>query len=279
MSAATYLDRVVPDVARRIEERKRVLPEAALAGMAGPGGRPSFAAALRGPEVSLIAEVKRHSPSKGPIRSDLEVGRVVGAYEAAGASAISVLTEEDHFRGSLRDLEEAGANTSLPLLRKDFILDGYQVREARAFGASAILLIASLLDDGQIDRLAGLAFELGLDVLLEVHDAAELVRALQVPGAILGINNRDLRTFAVTLETSIALAAAVPAGRLVVAESGIGGRADVERLAACGVDAVLVGESLLRHPDPGTAAGALVHPPVPVTRRPVAQMMEGEERS
>lgn len=276
---ATYLDRIVPDVMRRVEERKQTLPEAALARRERPEVRASFSSALQGPDVSLIAEVKRYSPSKGPIRPDLRVGDLVEMYEAAGAAAISVLTEEDHFGGSLRDLQEAAAHTSLPLLRKDFILDGYQVLEARAFGASAVLLIASLLDDGQLECLTGLAFDLGLDVLLEVHDAAEAQRALRVPGVVLGINNRDLRTFSVTLDTSIRLAATIPTGRLVVAESGIGHRDDVERLATSGVDAVLVGEGLLRHPDPGAAARSLVRPPVPVVQRAPAGSKRTEEGS
>jgi indole-3-glycerol phosphate synthase len=275
VSVSTYLDRIVPDVRRRLEQRKAALPEAALARMAGGGLRPSFAAALGGSGVSLVAEVKRLSPSKGPIRPELDVGWLVDRYEQAGAAAISVLTEEDHFGGSLRDLRQAAAGTSLPLLRKDFVVDPYQVYEARVFGASAVLLIASLLDEEALHRLSGLAFDLGMDVLLEVHDAEEMARALGVRGAVVGINNRDLRTFAVELETSASLAAVAPPGTLLVAESGIGVRADVERLAACGVDAVLVGESLLRAPDPGAAAHALVCPPVAVGRRAGAK--KGQE--
>ncbi len=159
--------------------------------------------------------MKRASPSKGPIRPDLEVGSIVKAYEAAGARAVSVLTEQDHFGGSLDDLRAAAASTGLPLLRKDFIVDAYQVHEARVFGASAVLLIAALLDDAELLDLAGLANHLGLDVLLEVHDATEMTRALAVDGAIIGVNNRDLRTFAVSLETTERLAGSGPSGEVV----------------------------------------------------------------
>ena len=248
-AGGTYLDRIVPDVLRRLEERRSRVPQAVLQAEARPGNRPSFAAALQAPGISLIAEVKRHSPSKGPIRPSLDVRQVVTAYERAGARAISVLTEQDHFRGSLADLLTAAQSTSLPLLRKDFVLDAYQVYEAAAFGASAVLLIARLLDDGQLDRLSGLAFEMGLDVLLEVHDSEELQRALAIQGAIVGVNNRDLSTFDVSLETTVKLAASTPLDRVLVGESGISRHDEVERLAAHGVDAVLVGETLLRSPD------------------------------
>jgi indole-3-glycerol phosphate synthase len=215
----------------------------------------------------MIAEVKRYSPSKGPIRPDLDVEALAAAYEAGGAAAVSVLTEEDHFRGGLQDLRTAAAATALPLLRKDFIVDPYQVYEARAFGASAILLIAALLDDGGLRDLAALARNLGLDVLLEVHDAGEMARALLVEDVVIGVNNRDLRTFEVSLQTSLDLAGMVPPDRLLVAESGIRDRADVEVLAAAGVDAVLVGESLLRQKEVAAAVAALVRPLREVARR------------
>ena len=265
----TYLDRIVPAVLNRLGERKRRLPQPELETMSAPGRRPSFADALRAPGVSLIAEVKRASPSKGPIRPGLEVGLLVGAYEAAGARAISVLTEQDHFRGSLDDLRVAVGHTSLPLLLKDFILDRYQIHEARVFGASAVLLIAGLLSDGELSGLAGLAIDLGLDVLLEVHDAMELDRALACDAAIIGVNNRDLHTFSVSLEATVELARSVPAERLLVAESGIWHHSDVERLASCGVDAVLVGESLLRSSDVGEAVQALMFPTPPACPRPI----------
>jgi indole-3-glycerol phosphate synthase len=211
--------------------------------------------------------VKRFSPSKGPIRPHLDVGSLVAAYKAGGAAAVSVLTEGDHFRGSLDDLQQAAGRTVLPLLRKDFVVDPYQVYEAGAHGASAVLLIAALLDDRELRGLTALAQDLGLDVLLEVHDASEMARALNVEDAVIGINNRDLRTFEVSLQTSLRLAGLVPPGRLLVAESGIKDRADVEELASAGVDAVLVGESLLRQIEVRAAVAALVDPPVEVARR------------
>jgi indole-3-glycerol phosphate synthase len=208
--------------------------------------------------MSLIAEVKRASPSKGPIRPGLDVASLVAEYEAGGARAVSVLTEGDFFLGSLEDLGVAAATTSLPLLRKDFIVDEYQLYEAKAYGASAVLLIAALLDDATLERLAARADLLGLDVLLEVHDADEMRRAIDVEGVVLGINNRDLRTFEVSLETTERLASMVPAGRSLVSESGISGRGDVERLAAVGVDGVLIGESLLVGEDPKRAVSELL---------------------
>jgi len=265
--AGTYLDRIMPAVRRGLEERKALLPLAKLRAMQGLGSGPSFAEAIRAPGLSLIAEVKRASPSKGPIRPDLDVEALAAAYEAGGAAAVSVLTEEDHFRGGLQDLRTAAAATALPLLRKDFIVDPYQVYEARAFGASAILLIAALLDDGGLRDLAALARNLGLDVLLEVHDAGEMARALLVEDVVIGVNNRDLRTFEVSLQTSLDLAGMVPPDRLLVAESGIRDRADVEVLAAAGVDAVLVGESLLRQKEVAAAVAALVRPLREVARR------------
>jgi indole-3-glycerol phosphate synthase len=276
--APTYLDRIVPAVLRRLDERKRRLPSAELKALTGPGPRPSFAAAVGAPGVSLIAEVKRASPSKGLIRPGLEVGPTVRAYEEAGARAVSVLTEEDHFHGSLDDLRAAAAGTGLPLLRKDFIVDTYQVQEARVFGASAVLLIASLLDDAELRSLAGLALDLGLDVLLEVHDELELARALAVDGAIIGVNNRDLRTFAVSLDTTVRLAGLVPPGRLLVGESGIRSHDDVARLASCGVDGVLVGESILRGAEVGAGVRALMHPIPPVAVRPAGDVQRKEAR-
>jgi indole-3-glycerol phosphate synthase len=264
---ATYLDRIVPAVRRRLSERKRRLSQDRLEAMAEPGRRASFAGAVAAPGVSLIAEIKRASPSQGPIRPDLDVAALAGEYERAGARAASVLTEEDHFYGSLDDLRTAAKSTSLPLLRKDFIVDGYQIYEARAFGASAVLLIAALLDGPDLRELAGLAEGIGLDVLLEVHDEAEMARALEIEGPIIGVNNRDLRTFTVSLEVTERLASLVPPGRLLVSESGVKDRGDVSRLAAAGVDAILVGESILRESDVRVAIGELLDSAAPVPRR------------
>ncbi|MFH1833792.1 MAG: indole-3-glycerol phosphate synthase TrpC [bacterium] len=274
--ASTYLDRIVPAVLRRLEERRRLVPQAQVEGDPGPGPRPSFADALRAPGISLIAEVKRASPSRGPIRPGLEVRSLVMSFEAAGASAVSVLTEEDHFRGSLEDLRAAVDATALPVLRKDFILDEYQVHEARASGASAVLLIAALLSEGEVRRLAGLASDLGLDVLLEVHDRMEMARALSLDGVVIGVNNRDLRTFAVSLDTTLELAALVPSERLLVGESGIRTHAEVERLAAAGVDGVLVGEGLLQSPDVDAAIRELMCPPPAIVPRAAARVWKEE---
>jgi indole-3-glycerol phosphate synthase len=265
VSNGSYLDAIIPDVRRRLAERKTRVSQAEVEKMSAPGPRRPFVESLSVPGVSVIAEVKRFSPSRGAIRPQLDVGPVVAAYEAGGAAAVSVLTEGDHFGGSLADLQEAAAHTALPLLRKDFIVDPYQVYEARAYGASAVLLIAAALDDRTMHSLSALAGDLGLDVLLEVHDEREMARALEVGGVAIGINNRDLHTFEVSLETSLRLARLVPAGRLLVSESGVRDRADVEELASAGIDAVLVGESLLK--EGGTALSALVHPILAVSPR------------
>jgi indole-3-glycerol phosphate synthase len=256
--SGTYLDRIVADVVDRVRERKMRRPQTTLESLPTPPGRASFAAAMRLPGISLIAEVKRASPSKGPIRLDLDVARTVAAYEKAGARAVSVLTEEDHFRGGMVDLEAAVAATALPVLRKDFVVDEYQIEEARAAGASAVLLIAALLPEPRLSELAAYAGAAGLDVLLEVHDRDELERALRQPDAIIGINNRDLRTFEVSLATTEVLAGWVPPDRLLVSESGIRRVADVERLRTWGVDGMLVGESLLRGDDVEVAVRELV---------------------
>lgn len=257
-STGTYLDRIVPLVRRRLEQRRGALPVEALLDRLPTGVPPSFAAALATPGMSLIAEVKRASPSRGPIRPDLDVASLVRHYELAGARAVSVLTEEDFFQGSLADLRVASAATGLPVLRKDFILDEYQIYEARAAGASAVLLIASLLSDDEVGGLVALARGLSLDVLLEVHDEVEARRALAFPDVIIGINNRDLRTFEVSLQTTVDLARLVPRERLLVGESGISDPEEVRMLARAGVDAVLVGEALLRDNDITWAVRRLV---------------------
>ncbi len=258
--AQTYLDRILPSVVSRLEARKRQAPLKEFEAVAAPRPRVSFAAALRTADVSLIAEVKRASPSKGPIYPGLEVGPLVRAYEMSGARAVSVLTEEEFFLGGPADLRVAVVSARLPVLRKDFIIDEYQVHEARAWGADAVLLIAALLSDRELHRLAGLALDLDLDVLLEVHDQGELERALPLTEVIIGVNNRDLRTFEVSLATTIDLAALVPPERILVSESGIWTHEHVVRLAASGVNAVLVGESLLRSPEVGTAVEELMRP-------------------
>ncbi|HZI21743.1 MAG TPA: indole-3-glycerol phosphate synthase TrpC [Gemmatimonadales bacterium] len=221
----------------------------------------SFAAALAGRTVGVIAEVKRRSPSAGAIREDLDPADHARAYERGGAVAISVLTDERHFGGSLEDLTRVARCVSVPVLRKDFMLDELQLYEARAAGASAVLLIVRALDGTRLAALASGARRLGLAVLVEVHDDAELAAALAVEPTAIGVNSRDLATFAVDLALAVRLVARIPAGVPVVAESGIETRADVERLAAAGADLVLVGTSVARRGDPEAAVRELVGVP------------------
>jgi len=242
----------------RLHERAGVV-EAALEG--APPVRPFREALATGPSVALIAECKRRSPGAGPIRPDLDPVDLAAAYRRAGASALSVLTDERHFGGALEDLRAVRAAVPLPVLRKDFVLDPLQVREARAAGADAILLIVRILDDASLRLLHDEATALGMDVLVEVHDRAELERAVALGADLIGINNRDLSTFETRLDTTLALAASVPPDTLLVSESGIRTAEDVRRLAAAGAAAILVGESLLRSPDPEAAARALAGVP------------------
>jgi indole-3-glycerol phosphate synthase len=224
---------------------------------------PDFAAALGGPGVAVIAEVKRASPSRGPLNLALEPADLAVRYAAAGAAAVSVLTEEGRFRGSLADLAGAheglaAAGREVPLLCKDFIVDPYQVVEARAAGAAAVLLIVAALEDGALEGLYAAARGLGLAALVEAHDEREVERAAALEGAVIGINNRDLRDFTVDLAVTERLLPRVPAGRIVVSESGVRGPADVRRLAGAGVSAVLVGEALVTAGDLAALLGALV---------------------
>ena len=207
--------------------------------------------------VSLIAECKRRSPGAGPIRPELDAAELTRGYQDAGASALSVLTDGPFFGGSLDDLDVVRRATTIPILRKDFTLDPLHVLEARAAGADAVLLIVRILDDVMLARLHAEAKGLGLGVLVEVHEARELDRALEVGAEVIGINNRDLATFTTDLATTERLVERLPADVVVVSESGIRTRADVERLGAAGVDAILVGESLLRADDPAEAARSL----------------------
>ena len=220
-------------------------------------------AGLRGFEASLrrsidagragvIAEVKKASPSKGVLRADFRPAEIAQSYAAGGASCLSVLTDVQFFQGSPEYLQQARADCGLPVIRKDFIVDPYQVYEARAMGADAILLIVAALDHGLMADLEACARELGMDVLVEVHDADELDAALRLKTRLLGINNRNLRTFEVTLDATIGLLPRIPAERLVVTESGILAPADVKRMRDANVHAFLVGEAFMRAPDPGT---------------------------
>lgn len=222
----------------------------------------NFSAALsRASEVALIAECKRRSPGAGEIRPGLDPAALTRSYQANGAAALSVLTDETYFGGSMADLEKVRAHTSVPILRKDFTLDPVHVLEARAAGADAILLIVRILDDERLRRLRMQAEALGMAALVEAHDADEIDRAVGSGARIVGINNRDLANFSTRLETTLELRERVPNGVVVVSESGIRSRDDVARLGAAGVNAVLVGEILLRGADPGAAAASLVGVP------------------
>lgn len=225
------------------------------------GGLRGFEAALRARvqagSAAVIAEIKKASPSKGVLREHFVPSEIAASYAAAGAACLSVLTDERFFQGSAAYLQQARAACTLPALRKDFMVDAYQVVQARALGADCILLIAACLDDTQMADLEACAMALGMDVLVEVHDAAELGRALLLKTRLLGINNRNLKTFEVSLDTTLALLAQVPADRLLVTESGILARADVQRMRSAGVHSFLVGEAFMRAADPGAALSAL----------------------
>jgi indole-3-glycerol phosphate synthase len=219
------------------------------------GFRGALAAA---PAPAVIAEIKRASPSRGLIRADFDPVAHARSYEAGGAICLSVLTDRHYFPGATEHLTAARAACRLPCLRKDFLVDPYQVDEARAAGADAVLVIAAAGDAALREDLHGRAGTLGLDVLVEVHDESELAWAVGIGATLIGINNRDLRTFETRLEVTERLAAGVPAGTLLVAESGIHGRTDVDRMLAAGAHALLVGEALMRRPDPGEALRELV---------------------
>ncbi|HIV70483.1 MAG TPA: indole-3-glycerol phosphate synthase TrpC [Candidatus Aquabacterium excrementipullorum] len=208
-------------------------------------------------QAAVIAEVKKASPSKGVLREQFAPSEIAASYAAHGAACLSVLTDEQFFQGSVAYLQQARAACALPVLRKDFMVDAYQVYEARAMGADCILLIAACLDDAQMADLEACAQSLGLAVLVEVHDGEELDRALKLKTPLVGINNRNLRTFEVTLDTTLGLLPRVPADRLLVTESGILGPADVRRMRDADVNAFLVGEAFMRAPDPGVALQAL----------------------
>ena len=245
-----------------IGERSARVPLAELiARSAEQGDTRGFAAAIESRldagGAAVIAEIKKASPSKGVIRADFDPAAIARSYEQGGATCLSVLTDADFFQGSEAFLEQARAACALPVLRKDFTIHPYQVHEARAIGADAILLIVAALDDDRLLELTLLAAELDLDVLVEVHDEAELQRALELPAPLIGINNRDLRSFEVSLETSLRLRTLAPADRMLVSESGISTTADVARLRGAGIHAFLIGETFMRAEDPGAALRSL----------------------
>ena len=254
------LDRIVDATRQDVGRRQREVPREALerqVAARGSDGRP-FSEAVTRPGLSLIAEYKRRSPSAGPLRSDASVTEMVQAFERGGAAALSVLTEPRHFEGSLDDLREARSASVLPILRKDFTVDPYQLYESAAAGADAILLIVAALERPELARLYDDALALDLDVLVEVHDERELEYALEVDAAVIGINNRDLTDFSVKVDRTFELLSDVPAGKAVVSESGFSTREQLDELERVGVDAVLVGEVLMRADDPEAACRALV---------------------
>jgi indole-3-glycerol phosphate synthase len=257
-SDADILARILAAKGKEVAAARAVQPLATLRdrARAAPPAR-DFCGALRRQIATgasgIIAEIKKASPSRGVLRPIFDPAAIAQRYEAAGATCLSVLTDRDYFQGGPGDLVAARAACSLPALRKDFLLDEYQVFESRALGADCILLIIAALDDARLVALEAVARELGMAVLAEVHDAAELDRALRLATPLIGINNRNLRTFQVALETTLDLLPRVPDERLVVTESGILAPADVARLRAAGVHAFLVGEAFMRAADPGAA--------------------------
>ena len=252
----TVLRRIIERKWQEIEERRSVAPEGELQLRATEQDAcRGFVAALqsrvaRG-DTAVIAEAKRASPSKGLIREDFDPAAIAASYESGGAACLSVLTDVDFFQGSDVHLQRARAACRLPVIRKDFVVDPYQVLEARAIGADCILLIVAALDDGQMAELYAAATELGMDVLIEVHDRLELERSLSLGAELVGINNRDLHTFETRLETTWELLEHIPADRVVVTESGINTSGDVAAMRERGVHAFLVGEAFMRAPDPG----------------------------
>ena len=248
---------ILDDIVRRKKERlaelrkRSIQRELEKAIVSAPEPRDFFSPLKYGGKPAVIAEIKKASPSAGLIRSDFEVSKIARSYERAGAAAISVITEEDFFEGRLQYLEEARGAVSLPILCKDFIIDPIQILIARSAGADGLLLIAAILSQSTLKELLAMAHQLAMACLVEVHDEEELSRVLETEALFIGINNRDLRTFRVSLDTTLRLRPSIPSNRLVVSESGIQTRTDLQSLAAVGVDAVLVGTSLMRAEDPG----------------------------
>lgn len=258
---ATQLDQILAGTRLNVERRRSACDRSALERRASAHSPRGFAANLRtvsGDRPAIIAELKKASPSKGVIRQAFHPEELARSLEAAGAAALSVLTDEEFFQGSLKNLEVASAATSIPCLRKDFMVDPFQILEARASCADAILLIVAALTDVELKTLSDAARAMELDVLCEVHDREELERAIQLDCEMIGVNSRDLRTFAMHPEVQAELAETVPSGTLRVAESGILNRADIDRLHTTGYEAFLVGETLMREPDPGAALAQLL---------------------
>ena len=259
---STILDTILARKHEEVAERRARVPVDELkARIAGVPPLRGFAdavdAKIASGQAAVIAEVKKASPSKGVIRAEFDPAAIARSYEAGGAACLSVLTDVDFFQGADAYLVAARGACGLPVLRKDFIVDAYQLYESRSLGADCVLLIAAALDDAQLSEFAFIAGELGMDVLVEVHDLDELERALPIPARLLGINNRNLKTFEVSLQATLDLKAMVPADRVLVTESGILAPADVALMRDNGVHAFLVGEAFMRQPDPGAALRGL----------------------
>ena len=255
---ATYLDRILDHHrARAAADDRHVDDLVELASRLGPTR--GFTAALTGrPALGVIAEIKRRSPSKGDLNIGLDPASLAATYEAGGAACLSVLTDEAHFGGSIADLEQARDACGLPVIRKDFTVCELDVIDARLMGADAVLLIAAALSDGELLRFHDLAVGIGLDALVEIHDEAELERALAVGATLIGVNQRDLVTFEVDQERAVRMAGAIPDGAVKVAESGVRGAADARALRSAGYDAILVGETLVTSGDPAAAIAELI---------------------
>jgi indole-3-glycerol phosphate synthase len=257
--SGTVLDRIVETRRAAIAHRKKTVPETALRfGAQHAAPVRDFAAALTRDSLNVIAELKKASPSRGLLRPEFDPPALAKSFEAAGAAALSVLTEEEFFQGDLKHMKVARAAVSLPVLRKDFIVDPWQVWEARATNADSFLLIVAALDDRRLEELLGLGRESGMEPLVEVHTREELTRALAAGARILGVNNRDLRTLEVRIETAFELVEAIPDSCIAVAESGLRSHEDLNRLRAASFDAFLIGEHLMLQPDPGAALRILL---------------------
>jgi indole-3-glycerol phosphate synthase len=257
----TVLDRIFEARRASVDHRKRVLPETALKyGAKAAAPVRDFAAALSRNTLNVLAELKPASPSHGVIRDPFDAIELAKSLETAGAAALSVLTEEEFFLGSLKNLRDARKNVALPILRKDFIFDPWQVWESRANDADSFLLIVAALGDIQLNELIALGRELGIEPLVEVHTREELHRALIAGAKIVGVNNRDLKTLTVRMETSYELIAEIPDDRIAVCESGLRSQDDLTKLHAAGFDSFLIGEHLMLAPDPGAALSKLLEP-------------------
>jgi indole-3-glycerol phosphate synthase len=260
-NTGTVLDRIMEARRASVDHRKRVLPETALKyGVKAATPVRDFAAALSRDALNILAELKPASPSRGVIRDPFDSIELAKSFEKAGAAALSVLTEEDFFHGSLKNLRDARKNTVLPVLRKDFIFDPWQVWESRANDSDSFLLIVAALGDIQLTELIALGRELGMEPLIEVHTQEELQRALTAGARIIGVNNRDLKTLKVRAETSFELITEIPEECIAVCESGLNSHVELAKLRAAGFDAFLIGEHLMLSPDPGVALTQLLIP-------------------